>query len=192
MSHHHTSVDDEDVVNLSVEFEGLFITVSGPAENSVRFLRRLGREAASGSSGQDGASGGYRGPSGAQETRDSIEGSFETCPANILALASQLSSSKLSPTERVQRAWKAGKWAEAVRRGRASSPNRTPTIDLQNRCYVVLSSPSHPKPKVYYSSRAFFCAVGDLEKSSAICHGFPTQTEARIYLAAAGEDFPED
>lgn len=187
-----TPQDDEDVVNLSLEFEGLFITVSGPAENSVRFLRRLGREGTSGSSGHHGEVGGSSGSRSATETRASIEASFAACPAHILALASQLSSSKLSPSERVQRAWKAGKWAEATRRGRVSSPNRTPTIDLQNRCYVVLSSPDHKTPKVYYSSRAFFSAVGELEKSSAICHGFPTQTEAKIYLAAAGEEFPEN
>ena len=71
--------------------------------------------------------------------------------------------------------------------GRVQSPNRTPTIELGNRYYVAIRGPGLASPRGFKTSRALFAAVGTLEGSDTICHGFPTQAEAQIYLAGAGE-----
>jgi len=45
-------------------------------------------------------------------------------------------------------------------------------------------------PRIFRSSQSFHSAVGRLENTDTICHGFPTDTEAAIYLEAAGEELP--
>ena len=66
-----------------------------------------------------------------------------------------------------------------------------PTIDLPNRVYCLLWTPQCSRPSVHHSSRDFFAAIGgDLSQSEAICHGFPSQAEARAYFAGASEIYP--
>ena len=188
------SPGEDSLVNLTLEFQGLTIRVEGPADRSADFVRRL-----SGPQFQDLPGGSHGTPepapsaSGASSTRNSIELGFDPIPADLLALSSRLSgsSSRLSGADRLRRAWRAGQWAQATRSSQVASPNRTPAIDLPNRVYVVLWSPQRPTPIVLYTSRDFFAEVGDLDNSEAICHGFPSQLEARVYLAAAGEIFPD-
>ena len=45
-------------------------------------------------------------------------------------------------------------------------------------------------PRIFRSSQSFHSAVGRLENTDTICHGFRTDTEAAIYLEAAGEELP--
>ena len=208
------SRDDDEELNLALEFQGLQISIRGSPDRAASFVQRLatdlGRETTDLPD-----TGGYRNqvrpapsvaPSSAswqeveapqtpprRETRASIEASFPTCPPHLCLLGSSLSSttSGWSPEQRVQRAWKAGNWARATKEGRVQSPNRTPTIDLGNRYYAVIRGPSIRSPRVYQSSRELFGAVGSLEGSNTICHGFPSKTETQIYLAGAGfEDVP--
>lgn len=97
-----------------------------------------------------------------------------------------MSAGGWTPEQRIQRAWTAGNWAGAVRAGRVQSPNRTPVLDLGNRYYAVVRGPGISSPKVYRTSRELFGAVGTLEGSETICHGFPSKAETEVYLAGAG------
>ena len=182
---------DEDVVNLTIELRGLTITVSGTssrASSLVHDLVHLDHTRDPVSHGSPSAVP----PSSTQETRDSIERSFCECPTPLLALSTRLSAvGTYTASDRIKRAWRAGQWAGATIEKRVSSPNRTPTIGLPNRVYVVLRSSNRSSPAIFNSSRAFFQEVGDLATSEAVCHGFASEGEARAYCAGAGEDFPE-
>ena len=203
------SQGDDEELSLSLEFQGLQISVRGSADRAASFVQRLATEGAHSTS-----SGGFLGaysdqarhpapastssvaswqevepaaPTPRRETRASIEASFPDCPQHLRGLAASLSAtSEWSPDQRVQRAWKAGSWAAAVRSGRVQSPNRTPTINLGNRYYAAVQGPNISSPRVYKTSRELFAAVGSLEGSDTICHGFPSKAETEVYLAAAG------
>ena len=198
---------EDEELNLSLEFQGLQISVRGNAEKAAAFVQRLASDAGPVATGASGSAG-YphpvvlpvpsSAPSVASwqevdpstpptryESRDSIEASFAACPPTLRALASSLSTTSAGWTaeQRIQRAWKAGSWAGAVRAGRV---NRTPTIDIGNRYYAVVRGANISSPKVYRTSRELFGAVGQLEGSDTICHGFPSKAETQVYLAGAG------
>ena len=187
---------EDEEVNLSLEFQGLQITVRGSADRAAGFVQRLATEASSTrrnsptsvSSWQEVELTPPPSPPRAVETRASVEASFPRIPRHLDLLATSLSTASRGWTseERVRRAWTAGNWAAAARSGRVQSPNRTPTIDLPNKYYVVVQGPNIDSPRVYKTSRELFAAVGALEGSSTICHGFPSKAEAQIYLAGAG------
>eukprot|EP00435_Cladocopium_sp_Y103_P058080 s564_g20.t1 len=107
------------------------------------------------------------------ETRDQIAATFETCPHYLQQEGNKLSGSSTSGTDRVRRAWLAGQWASAVVAGRIHSPNRSPQLDLRPRFYVVLRAPSLE-------------ITNDCQTSSAISQAFPSEQEAKVYLAGAG------
>ena len=183
---------DEDVVNLTIELRGLTITVSGTssrASSLVHDLVHLDHTREPASHGSTAGASSTRG----SETRDSIEQGFCDCPTPLLALSTRLSAvGEYSASDRIRRAWRAGQWAGATIAKRVSSPIRSPTIGLPNRIYVVLRSENRTRPAIFNSRRACFQEVGDLAASSAVCHGFASEGEARAYCAGAGEDFPED
>ena len=195
-----------ETIDLAIAFRGLQITVCGPAAEAADFVRDLTTsEAAPGTPLRpSGPSSAYSSSpsvrpsakplreSTSYETRAQIAETFGDCPSVVLALASRLttSSGRATPAERIKRAWTAGRWAAATAAGRVSSPNRTPTIDLPNRIYAVLRSPLISSPRIYTTSRDFFSAVGSLEGSETLCHGFPSEAEARAYFAGAGKDYP--
>eukprot|EP00438_Fugacium_kawagutii_P018756 Skav204395 [mRNA] locus=scaffold2947:164542:176525:+ [translate_table: standard] len=145
---------DPAIVELSLTFSGLQVTVRGPLDQAARFVERvsaLPREVSPSSSRPSAvASPGLRGHgaatvssaassvSGTGETRASILASFDPCPPHLLQRASRnLGGSQQEAHLRATRAWVAGNWAKAVVEGRVSSPNRTPSIDLQNRFWAV-------------------------------------------------------
>lgn len=205
-----TRGEDEEL-NLSLEFQGLQISVRGNAEKAASFVQRLASDSGPGAAGPSGSAGYYSqpvvlpvpssAPSVASwqevdpstpptryESRDSIEASFTACPSSLRALASSLSTTSAGWTaeQRIQRAWKAGSWAGAVREGLVGSPNRTPTLDIGNRYYAVVRGANISSPRIYKTSRELFGAVGQLEGSETICHGFPSKAETQVYLAGAG------
>lgn len=106
-------------------------------------------------------------------------------PPVLLTFAARLqeTSSGWTSEERIERAWRAGNWAGAVKQGRVGSPNRTLAIDLPNRHYVVLRGPGISSPRFFRSSRAFFQAVGTLDGPSHICHG--SKFEAEVCVAGS-------
>eukprot|EP00435_Cladocopium_sp_Y103_P043183 s1495_g12.t1 len=198
-----TGPSDHDVVELSIALGNLQIAVRGPAGSAADFVRQVADTplasqpvsvAGSPRVGIGTSSLPFASPSRVSqasstgsETRTSIAGSFPLCPSSWLATAnSRLRGSNLSATERANRAWIAGCWARAVLDGRVSSPNSTPTIELRNGFWVVVRCASCTTPRIFTSSGKFFEAVGALEGSGTICQAFPSETEARIYLAAVG------
>ena len=121
MSRSPYSQDGDNLVSLALEFEGLSITVHGPVTSSVDFIRRLtGSSAAVPESVPAPVP---HVPSAPADTRASVESSFPVCPVSVLSLASRLTgASRLSPEERIRRAWRAGQWAKATKEGRVD-PN---------------------------------------------------------------------
>ncbi len=120
------------------------------------------------------------------ETRDQILASFDHCPTVWLQGHQKLVGSSRTGLDRIQRAWRAGQWAKAVADGRIPTPNRTPPLDLKSRFYSVVRCPGLAGPTVFNSAGSYWQAIGDLTTSPSISHAFPSQTEARVYLAGAG------
>ena len=189
MSHGNSQSPDEEV-ELSLQFEGLQISVRGSSSASLGFVRQLTgirRETPSVSQAAPCSSWSVVSSAPSQpETRASIEASFPRLPAHLRLLSSSLGnqSSRLSAEERLERAWKAGCWAKAKLQNRVQSPNRTPVIDLGNRACAVIRGPGVHSPRILNSSAELFATVGELSGSDTICHGFPSKTEARVYIAA--------
>jgi len=125
-------------------------------------------------------------PAAPLETRDQIAATFPSCPAAWLQGWQKLTGSRLTGEERLQRAWRAGQWAKAVADGRVPTPNRSVPLDIKSRYYSVLSAPGLGSPTVFNSAGSYWSAVGELSTSPSISHAFPSQTEARVYLAGAG------
>ena len=195
------TIPDHDVVELVLEFGGLSISVRGSTESASSFVRGLipGAQSAPPASLSPPCSSFSRvsvaasdpGPPRTPiETRRSIEDSFPACPSNWIRAGRTLSAIGTTGEERVTRAWVAGCWAKAVLDNRIGSPNRSSACRLQNRFWVVLFCQGLEVPRVFTSSRAFFAAVGRVEGSDTLCHGFASATEAETYLEAAGFAFP--
>ena len=180
------------MVELSLEFQGLQISIRGNFAASVDFVRQvagLQGGLVSTSSSVPASSWSLVGSSPRQsvpETRASIEASFPVIPAHFRLLSSDLGSSSLriSAEDRIQRVWTAGCWVKAKLQGRVQSPNRTPVIDLGNKAYAVIRRPGIDSPRIFNTSRELFSAVGELAGSDTICHGFPSKAEARAYITA--------
>ena len=194
-------IEDPNIVDLNINFQGLSISVRGPSSSAAQFISGLAHHSASSATLSEPAqsepdpsriSEQRSATSTTSETRSSIENSFAACPDSWISLArNQLGGSRTEADHRAKRAWLAGKWARATADGRVSSPNRSETISQRNRYWCVLRRAASSAPSLYTTSADFFRAVGRLEGSTTICHAFPSQVEARIYFAAAETDFPE-
>ena len=209
---------DNDVVELALDFSGLSITVRGSTDSDASFVRGLSAGSATVSSAQSSILGtsGYSPitsvaaaappaqssappstpattpflPLPDRETRASIEESFPEVPSNWIRAGRHLSGGGVTGEERITRAWIAGCWARAVLDNRIGSPNRSSACRLQNRFWAVVYCRGLNTPRVFTSSRAFFNAVGRIEGSDTLCHGFASATEAETYLEAAGYPYP--
>ena len=202
-----TPRQDGDPIELSCTLGALRVTISGPADQAadlLRYITQRGSQAAApappseasfelvGSDPLATASSTLPttsvpvAPEIFPETRDSILASFEPCPPAWLQGHQKLVGSSRSGADRIQRAWRAGQWARAVAEGRVITPNRTPPLDLKSRYYSVVSCPGLPTPTVFNSAGSYWQAIGDISTSPSISHAFPSQTEARVYLAGAG------
>lgn len=129
-------------------------------------------------------------PSPSSETRASIAASFPPCPGHLLDSLAPRLRGPTTGEHRIRRAWLAGCWAKAVGEGRIGTPNRSDAIPQANRFYCVLFSQRVAGPRIYDSSRSFFAAVGRIEGSDTICHGFPSEAECRAYFEGAGVVYP--
>eukprot|EP00435_Cladocopium_sp_Y103_P035862 s2363_g9.t1 len=54
--------------------------------------------------------------------------------------------------------------------------------------YAVARAAGVPCPVIYRSSASYWRALGSLEGSNSVSQSFPSESEARIYLQAAGFD----
>ena len=163
MSHGNSQSPDNEDVELSLQLQGLQISVRGSSAASLDFLHRASElrsplPASVNSSLPASAWSVVTTPQ--LETRASIEASFPVFPAHLRLLSSSLGqqSSRLSAVERLERAWKAGCWAKAKLQGRVRSPNRTPLIDLGNLAYAVVEARVYQPPRS--SRRRALCNSG--------------------------------
>ena len=137
---------DPDIVGLELDFQGLTISVRGPASSAASFVRGLDLSSASPSPSAQGYSSpiattshvSAQSPAGlpstarapvsaspcrvqAPESRSCILASFPGLPSDLADLAPSLSGSRLSGLRRAQRAWICGNWAGAVLAGRIAT-----------------------------------------------------------------------
>lgn len=176
MSQGPYSASDNDEISLAVQFQGLSISIQGPAAKALAFARKLSPEPEAE-------------PAVARSSQPSVVQVVDTtaqCPDQYLALASKLSAaSSHSPLERVRRAWTAGLLAKAELAGHTPG-TEVVDLDLPSSYFVVLRGRRVVEPKVLRSKREY----KDLAECSVACgfigHGFPSETESRVYLAAAG------
>ena len=112
--------------------------------------------------------------------------SFEDC----VHLCSSLGTSVREA--RASRAWAAGRSAALVLSGQCDYVDASPKIEVRSRLYVVLRHSSGKAPATYRSFASFKRAVGHLPGSTTVCHGFPTEGEARVFCAAAGCPYPPE
>lgn len=188
----------DDITDITFNFRGLTITVSGPPRQAARFVEDTLQRDDSPRPSFSAASVGSVAPSSPapsttqySETRTEIENSFAPCPESCLFSATKLVGLVSQCEDRIRRAWLAGKWAGAVLAGRVGSPNRTPPLSIRSRFYVVLRCEGLSSPAVFSSSQSYWRCVKRLQDSSSVSHSFPSETEARVYCSAAGVVFPE-
>ncbi len=192
---------NDDVVELTLSLRGLRITVQGPAPQAAHIVNHIpalldstpttspapSEVAATSvlSFAPSTAPTGFR----AQENRAEILESFGTIPISVLELARRLGGGFESPDFRVRRAWLAGCWARAVLQGRIHTPSRSDPISHRSRIYVVLRGGRGVLPACFSSSQAYWACVGRLSDET-VTHSFPSETEAKIYVEAAGFEYP--
>ena len=126
----------------------------------------------------------------ASESRSEIARGFPSCPEHWLSRASSLPGGPLSGRDRILRAWEAGCWAGAVLAGRIGTPSTVRSIALQSRIYAVVGGGTTP-PAICRSFREYSLAIGPLQNSPSVSHGFPSELEARVYFAGSGVQWPE-
>ena len=111
-------------------------------------------------------------------------------PVSSEALFFVRSLSKADREPRATRAWEAGYYAGLVLQGHRRAVPATPPITVRSNVYVLLRSPSGAPPAAFRSFRAFSAATGRIAGPTFVCHGFPTEGEARCYCLGAGVAFP--
>ena len=88
-----------------------------------------------------------------------------------------------------QRAWTAGLEAGKVLRGEVDCVPPTPELLVKSRVYIVLCTPSSWQPRFFRNFSEFKAYTGKL-RHGTVCHGFPTEGEARVYCRAASVSIP--
>ena len=187
--------DGEGEIEIKCKLGDLSITVKGPPASATAFIKDITARQLPGSSSERPPSEGsfdlvsevdpVASVSGRLETRDQIASTFAACPAYLQKAGEKLCGSSTLGVERAKRAWVAGQWAAAVVAGRVHSPCRSPQLDLRPRYYVVIRAEGLSTPTIFKSARSYWAVVGELATSSSVSHAFPSEQEARIYLAGA-------
>ena len=205
-----SEASSSDVVELTLNFQGLRVTVSGPARQAAELVSDIARHhlprdpspTSENYSFVDLAPDTPRPrPSTVEspvrpsarviESKDSVESSFAPCPEHLLREASRLGGLPDLQRFRVERAWRAGQWAAATIQGRVHSPNRTPPLDVRPRIYVILRGGVGRRPAAFSTSHSYWRALGGSHSDSSVSHSFPSETEARIYCQGADTLFPQ-
>ena len=184
---------DSETVELALQLSGLSITVRGAPDRAADFIRRVSDLPSSSTASVDLPSSSEPVVSGSAVVESpsasltSIEETFEPCPENCLvSAASFLRSTRVSSDLRAKRAWIAGQWAKAFIEGRVSEIPPTPEIGLPQKYWALLRSPRCRAPRLFQSFGKFSQEAGSLSVPGTVGHDFATETEAFIYLQAAG------
>ena len=128
----------------------------------------------------------------ASPSRSQVEAAFPACPGDLLQRASALSgAANLSARDRIERAWRAGLWAREVLQGNFATPSSSVRLSLASRVYIVLGG-AGTSPGVYRAFRDLTRDLGPIARSSAVFHGFPSDTEGEAYCRAAGVPWPPE
>ena len=179
---------DPELVELSLQFAGLDITIRGPSSQAADFVQRLSGSASS--VVPDPVPELSPAPSASEPVRPPtvpVEESFEPCPDSVHARARTfLKSTRVAPEARASRAWLAGQWAKACISGRVSTVPKTPSLDFPTKYWVVLRSPRCQTPRLFQTFALLEREAGSLDSPGTIGHGFPTETEAFFYLESSG------
>lgn len=174
MSRDQSLPGNDETILLAIQFQGLEITVRGPSARALDFIQRFSPS----SSGPSDI------PSAA--ARPSDPDPLPPCPDNILALATRLSAaSVLSPQERVKRAWVLGCIAKRVLDGLPYPEVVTISLDLPSNYFVVLRGHNISEPRILRNARDYNHILEGNELPG-VGQAFPSETEARAYLAGAG------
>lgn len=174
MSRVPSQPDQDDTIFLAIQFQGLEITVRGPSTRALEFAQQL--------SPQD------RPLASTPLEPDPLP----PCPDNLLALATRLSAASiLTPLDRIKRAWTLGCAARRNLDGEACPELVSVSIDLPANYCVVLRGHGVAEPKVLRSLRDFNRILEGAELPG-VGQAFPSETEARVYLAAAGRGASND
>ena len=189
----------EEKVELTCIIGDLKISIVGPSDSASEFLRKILQLGSAQRPASPSASVGFfdlvssrdseppqRELGSGQETKAQIEATFAECPQFYLRQANKLIGSAVSGTDRLKRAWRAGQWGGATVSGRVDSPSRSVQLDLRPRFYVVLKARGLEAPTLCSSAAAYWKIIGVLEGSDSVSHSFPSELEARAYLAGAG------
>lgn len=178
---------------LSLDFEGLLITVSGPSERALTFVRRLSEERGDPSwTVQNVAA---PAPGSTSVIASSVPFVPRAPPRNILELATELRSKKVPPRERIERAWTAGEYARARFFGYLNEYKAVTPLEISSKYHVVVRSYRHQRTKIFYNTDSFREAIGTAEDNGEvdpIFFSFPTRVEARVYCTALGTGVPEE
>lgn len=95
-------------------------------------------------------------------------------------------ASILSPQERVRRAWLCGLYARAQIDSTPQPSEPIVAIDLAAKYFVVLRGVGFTEPKTLRSAEGFKKVFKGRGPPFEVGHEFPSETEARAYLTAAG------
>lgn len=121
---------------------------------------------------------------------DTLARSLVPCPWKLIDSCKALHGGKYPKECRARRAWEGGQWAKLVLTGHVAKPKLSWDIDLSPTVYVVLRAPGVSTPTRVGTYTELHRLVGRLAETDAICHGFPSQAEAKIYCEAAGLAYP--
>ena len=128
------------------------------------------------------------------ELYNRLEASFPAVPERCVFTCRALSGAASTPEARASRAWVAGLWARAVLEDKVPRPRPSAGLasSLPSRIYIVLRCSGLDCPARFSSARDFKRAVGRLEGSNTLCHGFASLSEALVYCEAAGVELPSE
>lgn len=110
-------------------------------------------------------------------------------PDFAVQLCSALRGGSLTSYQRASRAWEIGYWARFVLEERLQKPRPSQPVDLANSCYIILKADGYQTPLLCLRAADYRAVVGQF-RPGTLSHGFPSQSEAKVYCAAAGVSYP--
>ena len=119
-----------------------------------------------------------------------LAGEIPALPDFAASLCGRLSGGALSPRARAERAWESGWWARFALGGRIGKPRPSKPINLSNSCWIVLRAAGYQCPLLVTRASDYRSIVKNFD-SPSISHGFPSQSEAKVFCLGAGVEYPQ-
>eukprot|EP00435_Cladocopium_sp_Y103_P062100 s1156_g23.t1 len=180
MSQGPSSGSDHDEISLALEFQGLRVSVEGPAAPALDFVHHLLPEYQARPAQTSTAT-------ASRSASSTVAVDTSECPTRYLALAAKLSAASAhTPLERIKRAWEAGCYAKAELAGEWTPVGSVVDLDLPNNFFVVLRGKDISEPTILRRVQEFRRIAAEEFGQTFVGHGFPSETESRVYIAGAG------